>query len=276
MASPGFIAEFHARLDMKIIRVSIGWRSAAWASPIRRCIRPWMPRGASHEKARSSRSASPCSSTSRSSGPCGSPSGGVGSEPSGFRDFPPGGGAPAIGCGNGDLYRHEPGVSTAPISICRRWIARQVWNPLEWAEMPRIAWIANGRGRKTATRGHGFGREFGRQITFGSTGECWLRRSSIRKSKRAEKSGVGTDSLGIHEVIRAPIVGERLALFIPGEEPMIGVAGSVDCQIMCIGIANKKVQIDLASLEQAMNQSENQYSIGAGRDADELVRDRGV
>jgi hypothetical protein len=47
----------------------------------------------------------------------------------------------------------------------------------------------NGRGRNTATRGYGFGREFGRQITFGGTGECWLRRSSVGNSKRAEKSG---------------------------------------------------------------------------------------
>ena len=117
---------------------------------------------------------------------------------------------------------------------------------------------AGGRGRNAATRGHSFGREFGRQITFGRTSERWLRRSSIRKPKRAEKGGVGTEGLGIHEAMRAPIVGERLALFIPGEEPMIRVAGSVDCQIMRIGIANKKVQIDLASLEPAMNQSENQ------------------
>jgi hypothetical protein len=39
---------------------------------------------------------------------------------------------------------------------------------------------------------------------------------------------------------------------------MIGVAGRVDDQVMRIGVANEKVQIDLASLEQAMNQSEDQ------------------
>jgi hypothetical protein len=86
----------------------------------------------------------------------------------------------------------------------------------------------NSCGRNAATRGHGFGREFGRQITFGRMGECWLRRSSNRKSKRAEKSGVGTEGLGIHEAIRSPIVGKRLAPFIAGEEPMIGVTGRVN------------------------------------------------
>ena len=32
-----------------------------------------------------------------------------------------------------------------PSSICSRCSARQVWKPLEWAEMPRIACIATGR-----------------------------------------------------------------------------------------------------------------------------------
>ena len=116
----------------------------------------------------------------------------------------------------------------------------------------------NGCSRNAATRGHGFGREFGRQIPFGRMDECWLRRSSIRKSKRAEKGWVGTEGLGIHEAIRSPIVGKRLALFIADEEAMIGVAGRIDDQVMRIGVANEKVQIDLASLEQAMNQSEDQ------------------
>src|ERR1700730_1946540 len=107
-------------------------------------------------------------------------------------------------------------------------------------------------------RGHGFGREFGRQITCGRTGERWLRRSSVGKSKRAEKGRVATDSLGIHEALRSPIVGDWLAVFTPGEEAMIGVARRVDDQVMRIGVANEKLQIDLASLEQAMNQSEDQ------------------
>ena len=34
---------------------------------------------------------------------------------------------------------------SAPSSICRTWIARQVWKPLEWAEMPRMACMATGR-----------------------------------------------------------------------------------------------------------------------------------
>jgi hypothetical protein len=32
-----------------------------------------------------------------------------------------------------------------PSSICSTWIARQVWNPFECAEIPRIACIATGR-----------------------------------------------------------------------------------------------------------------------------------
>ena len=33
----------------------------------------------------------------------------------------------------------------APSRVCNRCSARQVWNPLEWAEMPRIACMATAR-----------------------------------------------------------------------------------------------------------------------------------
>jgi hypothetical protein len=165
----------------------------------------------------------------------------------------------AVPDGRLDRARNPYGSPRNSLSFLRR--DREFESPFLQGGVLCEPGSAGGRGRNAATRGHSFGREFGRQITFGRTSERWLRRSSIRKPKRAEKGGVGTEGLGIHEAMRAPIVGERLALFIPGEEPMIRVAGSVDCQIMRIGIANKKVQIDLASLEQAMNQmnqSENQ------------------
>ena len=49
------------------------------------------------------------------------------------------------GFGYGGLKRKPPGTSTVPSSTCSRWIARQVWKPFEWAEMPRMACIATGR-----------------------------------------------------------------------------------------------------------------------------------
>ena len=39
-----------------------------------------------------------------------------------------------------------------PSSICSRWMARQVWKPLEWAEMPRMACIDTGRPRIVSWR----------------------------------------------------------------------------------------------------------------------------
>ena len=49
------------------------------------------------------------------------------------------------GFGNGARERKLPGPSSAPISICTRWIARHDWKPLLCALTPRIAYIATGR-----------------------------------------------------------------------------------------------------------------------------------
>ncbi len=56
------------------------------------------------------------------------------------------------GFGIGRLEPHRAGVSTAPMSACRRCRARAVWKPLEWAEMPRMAWMATGRPGMVAWR----------------------------------------------------------------------------------------------------------------------------
>ena len=93
----------------------------------------------------------PCASITRSSGPVGKPSGGDDSGVSGAVSLA--GRTRGAGCfGNGGFARWEPGASIAPSSICRRWIARQLWKPLACAETPRIACIATGRPAKPARR----------------------------------------------------------------------------------------------------------------------------
>ena len=88
----------------------------------------------------------PASSTSRSSGPVTKPSG---MPESGVIGLPPslpaGLGPGGASFGKGGLKRKPPGTSTVPSSTCSRWMARQVWKPLVWAEMPRIACMAIGR-----------------------------------------------------------------------------------------------------------------------------------
>ena len=110
------------------------------------CIMPCAASGASHENALSMRIGLPSSSTSRSSGraesraarrraacrarparPC--------------RRAAAGGQRPDTAACSGS----RPGASIVPSSICSRCSARQVWKPLECAEMPRIAWNATGR-----------------------------------------------------------------------------------------------------------------------------------
>ena len=90
------------------------------------------------------RSGRPSSSTTRSSGPVGKPSGGDFSGCPGAvsRAGFSGGGT----CfGYGAFARCPPGTSMVPSSSCSRCTARQVWKPLECAEMPRIACMDTGR-----------------------------------------------------------------------------------------------------------------------------------
>ena len=111
------------------------------------CIMPCAASGASQEKALSMRSGG---RRRRPAGPparCGKPSGGPASGLLGA-DLSAAG---RRGAG-GDRLRDRAACSgsrrahrRAPSSICRRCIARQVWKPLECAEMPRMACIATGR-----------------------------------------------------------------------------------------------------------------------------------
>ena len=106
------------------------------------CIMPWAASGASQEKALSIRRGVPSASTSRSSGPCGKPSGGPGSgvfAAAPVAGLPPGCDRRRRGPREGRLVAEAAGRIDAPSSICSRCIARQVWKPLEWAEMPRMA-----------------------------------------------------------------------------------------------------------------------------------------
>ena len=48
-------------------------------------------------------------------------------------------GCASAGFGIGRLEAEAAGASTAPSRICSRCSAREVWKPLEWAEMPRMA-----------------------------------------------------------------------------------------------------------------------------------------
>ena len=123
----------------------MGYGSPAHALAITMCIMPWEASGASQENALSMRSGVPAPSTSRSSGPCTKPSGMPSSGVFAATFLPAGFGPHGIAFGYGALKRNPPGHSTEPSSNCSRWIARQVWKPLEWAEMPRMACMAIGR-----------------------------------------------------------------------------------------------------------------------------------
>ncbi len=90
----------------------------------------------------------PSASTSRSSGPAGKPSGGPGMRLAGRdlvracrRASAPAGSASGRAACSGSRPAHR----SLPSSICKRCSARQVWKPLEWAEMPRIACMLTGR-----------------------------------------------------------------------------------------------------------------------------------
>ncbi len=89
----------------------------------------------------------PSASTSRSSGAVTKPSGGPGKRRVGLH-------LPRLAArldarrrrlGKGRLVAEAAGQSMEPSRICSRCSMRQVWKPLAWAEMPRMACIETGR-----------------------------------------------------------------------------------------------------------------------------------
>ena len=102
------------------------------------------------------------------------------------------------GFGKGGLKRNPPGASMLPSSICSRCSARQVWKPLECAEMPRMACMLTGRpmhlscrrpaSRSRAGRAPAAGERDLRQLGRDAADRCG-RNAAARPRRRARRPG---------------------------------------------------------------------------------------
>ena len=253
------------------------------------------------------RRAGPPSSSSRSSGPCTKPRCGPSSGVSGL-----GAGmrlrVGVGGLGIGRLEAQAAGRLDRAEQDLQQVQRAAVWKPLEWAEMPRIAWIATGRPTIRSCRSPRKSVQ-GRSITTGSSkaaraisAASWRIRSAGMPVRAGHLLGrvVGREVVLGH-VVHHRAVGDALAaqrgrrgrappLAVPGR----GLAGAaVDDQRPAllvaqqqtvlrrlrvavheagrVGEAREVVEVDPPRLQQALDQRQDQQPVGARRDAVPVV-----
>ena len=140
-------------------------------------------------------------------------------------------------------------------------------------------------GRKAADGGGGdagLGRDRFRRVFFGrgifrrATGTTARQNGRPASSTRPESAGRAPLRADGHDLLGHGLVDQRPALGVAREQPVVGRAGRVDHQPGGIGIADQIVDVDLARLEQFMDDREDQQSVGAGTDADPVVGDRRI
>ena len=72
------------------------------------------------------------------------------------------------------------------------------------------------------------------------------------------------------------VEGERLAVGVAREQPVVGGTGIVDHQPRRVGVAHEIVEVDLLRLQQLVDQRADEQAVGAGPDADPLVGDGAI
>ena len=75
---------------------------------------------------------------------------------------------------------------------------------------------------------------------------------------------------------RRAVPGQRLAVLVAGEQPVIGAAGIAHHQPGGVGVAAEEFEVDLVGAQQLMHQRQDEQPIGAGADADPFVGDGGI
>ena len=203
---------------------------------------------------------------------------------------------------------------SAPSSICSRWMARQVWKPLECAEMPRIACIATGRPiivscRRPAHRSRaGRARSPARTRRAASSAAMRrivaagmphrlrpprparsARRDSVRpaagtpaRARRPSASmrspisaGARLASHALDDALAAAVPDQRLAVASRANRPSSAAPGSAITSQPRVGVAGEDNRASMRSgAQQLVHQRQHEQAVGARADADPLVGDR--
>ena len=127
------------------------------------------------------------------------------------------------------------------------------------------------RGRHAALRGDRLGSVFGGEITLCHQGKGRKCRPPVGERMPAEQVRIDVGGLGGGEHLRRAVPGKRSTFRVAREEAVISSTRRLDDEVVRVGVADQEFRIDLAALEQAMDEGKNEQSVGTRRDADELA-----
>jgi hypothetical protein len=139
-----------------------------------------------------------------------------------------------------------------------------------------IGKAADGRGGNAAALGHRLRRVLGGEIPLGEQREGGAGVPSVGQHERAAECRIDAGRAGARERPGGAIEGELAPLRIARDEPVLGAAGIVDDQMMRVRVAHEEFGVDLARLEQTVNEREDQEPVGARGQRDELIGDRRI
>ena len=126
--------------------------------------------------------------------------------------------------------------------------------------------------RDAAGIGHGFGGVVVGEIAFCDQVEDRDMGDAVMRPRAGE---IG-DHIGFVIAARAAFAAvpdQVLAVVILEDQPVFGAVGIAIHEAGRVGVAGKVVEIDLAGLEQAMDEGEDEQPVSARRDADPVVGD---
>ena len=131
-------------------------------------------------------------------------------------------------------------------------------------------------GRNAALCGHALGRIAIVEIAFGREAEDGLGTATVGKFGCRVQRRRDVGQIAVDQLLHVLVPDQRLAVGAAREQAVAREPRRLHDQPRRVGVADQKLPIDEASLEQHVDERECQQAVGAGPDRHPFVGDRGI
>ena len=131
-------------------------------------------------------------------------------------------------------------------------------------------------GRDAGALGHRLGRVARVEIALGDEMERRHGLAAVGQRHLAGQRRARVHGGRIDRPAQLPVPGKRPALGVAREQAVLGAARIAHHEPGRVGVAGEIVGVDLAGLDQLVDEREHEEAVGAGRDAEPFVGDRRI